>query len=388
MFRCGLFLAIAVVAQVVAVAPWSDCSEAEGHEGPFDVTLDTSVELFPTYRPTDLSGRQWPVFVWMHGGGCDHRLSTHSLTRYASHGFIVVAPMMGNEKECTNALEIMNCVDQSPDGRFIQEGIQWIRNQNADIASVFYGRVDTQSMAIGGWSMGGVSAIRAAAAMPQDHRVLAVILDSPSVDCCALMYNYTQSQIEEAWLNANEKINSILLMTSSNDFLQPSTLKLFQSAEAYPGSQVYAQFPEERCVDNPPFYHTTIWSDWLLYFGGWRGHCCAGLLTSSRLTTTFLKLTLQQHSSRQSRCHATLWWGEGALANEQLDAFHRKKMASSDIVVVKAMQPPDWLPWAWSWFIHLTCLIIFIGFFVVLPLRIFTTFLCGKCSTSVKIKDK
>ena len=201
------------------------------------------------------------------------------LSRWASHGFIVVAPLMGTESDCKNPPEDARrctranlrpaasptpaqrcpsqllharraqgkCSDKSSDGRFIQDGLAWLRAQNEDPNSVLHTRVDVEQIAVGGWSMGGVSAIKAVAAMPRGT-VRAVVLDSPSVEGCSVFYNYTQKEIQEKWAEARRKTEGLapwFLYTATNDILQHATLQLSEvsssevsSSEASPASSL------------------------------------------------------------------------------------------------------------------------------------------------------
>ena len=93
---------------------WRDCSAAaDGHSdpgsmGPYAIIVDRANVSFPVYRPSDLTAAgKWPSFVFMHGNGCDDRFESPSLLRWASHGFIVVAPLMGNDRDCHR---YMRCV--------------------------------------------------------------------------------------------------------------------------------------------------------------------------------------------------------------------------------------------------------------------------------------
>ena len=290
---------------------------------------------------------------------------------------------MGTENDCSNGFQIFRCVDQSPDGRFVRAGVEWITRQSTDVESVFFGHVDTESIAIGGWSMGGVSAIRAAATMSRNQGVRALILDSPSVVKCEALYNYTREQVQQAWTSASKNIESVLLVTASNDFLQPSTLDLFRSAHPSSGPQIYAQLPSERCNAIPPFYDTSVWPRWWFYFSfleGWTGHCCSGLLSSSRLTTTFLKLTLQQHSEAGSRCHDLLWGGDDAfvVGEEAMAAFHRREGSAQTVVVREA--PIHWAPRAYDILSKMLSFCVFLACVVVIPVYACTRAVRCVCS--------
>ena len=150
--------------------------------------------------------------------------------------------------------------------------------------------------------MGGVSTIKAAAAM-EPGTVKALVLNSPSTKNCAIFYNYSQKEIEEDWRKARNNTADApwFLYTSTNDLMQSATLKLYDTALA--GSTIYAQYKTAYCKEKPPLLNTTIWENvWLSNLPpGARGHFCAGLLTLTAWTTTFLKSTLQ-HANGTSSC--------------------------------------------------------------------------------------
>ena len=88
----------------------------------------------------------------------------------------------------SGATQLTNCThgcvqpSWSPDGRYIQDGVAWLREQHADPDSALYARVDLQQVAVGGWSMGGVVAFEmalqlAAAGKRVDQLIL---MDSPA----------------------------------------------------------------------------------------------------------------------------------------------------------------------------------------------------------------
>ena len=199
---------------------WRECSLAnDGHAypsafGPFAITVERANASFPTYRPADLTAAaRWPALVFMHGSGSDDRFLSPSLGRWASHGFIVVAPLMGDEDECKKPLEDESCSDHSEHGRFILAAVQWLAEMNGEPGSALHGRVDIEALAIGGWSMGGVSAIKALAVMPPGL-VRAVVLDSPSVEGCELLYNYSEAEIQADWRSARNRTRARISCTS------------------------------------------------------------------------------------------------------------------------------------------------------------------------------
>ena len=336
------FLCIYSLATTSAAAPWRDCSPATDGQfnpettGPFAVVVEQTervagVASYPTYRPANLTvAQKWPVYVFMHGSGCDDRFLAQSLELWASHGLIVVAPFMGIEPDCTSMLNDGRCSDKSPDGRPIQDAIVWLKQQNIDPDSPLYSRVDFDLLAVGGWSMGGVSTIKALAAMPAGT-VRAVVLDSASVIDCGFFYNYSQQVLQADYAEARRRTSGAthapwLLYTASNDFLHDANLKLFNECGAN-GTSIYAQYKTKHCRDRPPFLNLTIWTlEWETGdLDGFKGHFCCGTLTMTAWATTYLKLVLQQRSNTSSMCHNMLWGsGANSIANDShIDVLHR-----------------------------------------------------------------
>ena len=311
------------LAKAVAATSWPDCTADTGSNfGPYAVIVENNKRLagnisFPTYRPANLTAASdWPAFVFMHGSGCDDRFMSQAFERWASHGFIVVNPFMGTEYDCKNPLEDGLCSDKSSDGLPILEGISWLKQQNNNPSSSLYQHVDTENIAVGGWSMGGVVAIKAVANLPPDS-VRAVVLDSPSVIACGFLYNYSQKVIAHDYAVGRNRTRGPVgapwfMYTCTNDFLQQPVLHLYETAGSN-STSAYAQYKTRYCRDRPPYLNETIWE--LVWETGdlddTKGHFSgAGTLLMTGWTTTFLKLTLQQQSATSSTCHE-LFWGDG-----------------------------------------------------------------------------
>eukprot|EP00937_MAST-01D_sp_MAST-1D-sp2_P002092 g2092.t1 len=324
-------------------APWLDCSpETDGQAdqlqpGPFPVVVENDARVagtpaFPTYRPANLTVTdKWPVYVFMHGSGSDDRFLSLSLKRWASHGIIVVAPYMGIEHACTSFVTDGKCSDKSPDGRYIQDAFAWLKQQDADPTSPLHARLNMQQVAVGGWSMGGVSTIRAVAAMPAGT-VSAVLLDSASVADCAFFYNYSQASVRADYIEARRRTSGTtpapwFFYTSSNDLLHKPNLKLFNNATGTDSASVFAQYKTKYCRDRPLFLNTTIWGlEWATGdFDGFKGHFCAGTYTMTAWATSFLKLVLQQQSNTSSQCHGMIWRNRtDSIANDtRMDDVYR-----------------------------------------------------------------
>lgn len=104
-------------------------------------------------KPT---GGPYPVLVYSHGlgGWGDERVAT--LTRWASAGFVVVAPTFPLSSRSTDPSDLMN---QPADVAFV---VQQIRAAAGDRADLLHGLVRTDCVALGGHSLGGGTTMAAA----------------------------------------------------------------------------------------------------------------------------------------------------------------------------------------------------------------------------------
>lgn len=127
--------------------------------GPYTPTTVAAAQGLPThtvYYPADLSdfpskGRL-PVLIWGNGA-CrnDGRRFEATLTKVASHGFLVVAVGLFEPKD--NA--------PSTTGAQMIEGIDWAVKANESVEAL-RGKIDTDNIAVMGQSCGGLMTIEAA----------------------------------------------------------------------------------------------------------------------------------------------------------------------------------------------------------------------------------
>ena len=114
------------------------------------VEFEAEDDVFKKYEiwyPEDLesSDGKYPVIVMANGTGIVASSYKSYFEHLASWGFIVV----GNEDE------------NSRTGASSEASLTFLLDQNEDSSSIFYGKVDTDHMGIGGHSQGGVGAINA-----------------------------------------------------------------------------------------------------------------------------------------------------------------------------------------------------------------------------------
>lgn len=117
----------------------------ENNVGPqAGLTLDGGVTpQFTMFRPKDLTqgGLCFPVITWGNGHGCTPSYCYSALlTRFASHGFVVIAS------------DSPTVSQGSPPPMLA--GVTWVLQQNADPTSKLYQRIDTTHIGAAGHSEG------------------------------------------------------------------------------------------------------------------------------------------------------------------------------------------------------------------------------------------
>lgn len=122
--------------------PVSDLAAA----GPYAVTTLEKTgpnANYTVFRPTELApgGVLNPVVSWGNGGGTTPALYP-LLPHLASHGFVVVA---SNNTTVT--------------GPEVKAGLDWVFEQNQDMQSAFYGKLDANRVAGVGYSFGGLATL-------------------------------------------------------------------------------------------------------------------------------------------------------------------------------------------------------------------------------------
>ena len=156
-----LILAL-TLAMLVACLPATVCaydpiyvtSNGVTSTGSFDSLFSGQI----IYYPADMtrSNETYPVVVWANGTMCAPVLYHSLLSKIAGAGYIVVTN--------TNVM--------SGDGKAQIASIDFILAENEKPGSVFFGKVNTDKIAVAGHSQGGRSAVNAAAA---DSRIDCVL---------------------------------------------------------------------------------------------------------------------------------------------------------------------------------------------------------------------
>ena len=130
----------------------------DGGTGPHKaiVANDESLPTHAIYRPDNLSsfGKETPLPLMVWGNGaCANSSKEHQnfLSEIASHGYLVIAigPLEPEQNVRGSRTKSSQLVD----------GIDWAIAQNENQSSVYYGKIATNKIAVGGMSCGGLQAL-------------------------------------------------------------------------------------------------------------------------------------------------------------------------------------------------------------------------------------
>ena len=156
--------------------------------GPFKsvMEVDPTLAKHTVYRPNDMKAigpAKLPIMAWGNGACADDGNAFRLyLTEIASHGYLVIAngpigpdsaqfppPMAPNRGAAQTAAKapakppVPSGVKFAPKTTTAQliEAIDWAIAENGRQGSRYYGKIDTDKIAVGGMSCGGVQAIEA-----------------------------------------------------------------------------------------------------------------------------------------------------------------------------------------------------------------------------------
>ncbi len=157
-------------------------------DGPYPalMEIDPALPDHMVYRPADLSAvgaGKLGVFVWGNGACADDGASARlHLSQIASNGYLVIAP--GKWRNGPNAKE-GPAPPRAPaaDGSLpppattsadLVEALDWALAENSRAGSRYEGMIDTNAVAVGGFSCGGVQALSLAG----DPRIKTVVVQN------------------------------------------------------------------------------------------------------------------------------------------------------------------------------------------------------------------
>lgn len=165
----------------------SPAAEVDG-SGAFPAVMESDPNLatHTVYRPDSLApfgrDRLLPIVSWGNGGCANAGDSArHFLTEIASHGMLVIAvgPIVGERPARPAAADAPDRPPGEPPrfappttARQLTDAIDWAIRENTRAESAYFGRLDTDAIAIMGYSCGGLQALSQA----RDARIRTVAL--------------------------------------------------------------------------------------------------------------------------------------------------------------------------------------------------------------------
>ncbi|MCD8012418.1 MAG: hypothetical protein LUG99_04475 [Lachnospiraceae bacterium] len=134
-----------------------------------------SFSEYVVYYPADLS-QNYPVVVWGNGSGGTYQDYEAALKSLASYGFIVI----GNDDELTGS------------GKTIYEMGLYAEKLNTDPDSIFYGKLNTAKMGVGGHSQGACGAVNAATNYERSTELFSSLFTTsmPKIEMCVDLFDY------------------------------------------------------------------------------------------------------------------------------------------------------------------------------------------------------
>ena len=148
--------------------------------------LDPELEGYVVYRPQDLApfaGGKLGLFVWGNGAcAADGTSVRQHLAEIASHGYLVIAP--GGWKSGPNAREPRD-PPRAPGGPFetpttatdLAHALDWAIAEHGRTGSRYLGLIDPAAIALGGFSCGGIQALRLA----DDPRIDTLVVQNSGI---------------------------------------------------------------------------------------------------------------------------------------------------------------------------------------------------------------
>ena len=145
----------------------------DGGTGAYKAVLtgEANLKTHTIFRPRDLSkfggSRLLPIVAWGNGACANSATEFRNLlSEIASHGYLIVA--IGPPAESIDLVAAQGTTTTSQ----LFDGIDWAVKENSRAESVYYGKIDTQKIAVMGMSCGGLQALEASA----DPRITTTII--------------------------------------------------------------------------------------------------------------------------------------------------------------------------------------------------------------------
>ena len=175
------FAALWIVGACQAAEALPAAAETETGSGPFPAVYeeDATLPAHVVYHPTTLGPARLPVYVFGNGGcSGDGTSSRNHLLEIASHGYLVVAPgVIAARHPEAAAPPAGPGLTMATQASALTEAVDWAIRENSRSGSPYFGKIDTQAIAVSGWSCGGLQAIMVA----PDPRVKTLVVMNSGV---------------------------------------------------------------------------------------------------------------------------------------------------------------------------------------------------------------
>ena len=173
---------------------------------------------FATFVPTTASESPTPVFLFQSGYGSNSIGHAPLVQAIADKGFICIIPdreddVKGGKDSVTALFSEGKCISAlSADGTYLAAALAWVKAQPT-IAGF---TPDLTKVAAGGYSMGGIEALRFATAYPEDVKAV-VGIDPSTQEMCEGLYNFKRTEMLELaaglkmpslWIGADQSIGN------------------------------------------------------------------------------------------------------------------------------------------------------------------------------------
>ncbi|WP_007025774.1 alpha/beta hydrolase [Saccharomonospora iraqiensis] len=157
-----VLVAATALSLAALVAPTTAAAQTGG-TGPYPASYDTTLTLpdHTVYRPDTLpTDEKMPIVAWGNGAcRADGTWFENILTEFASHGYLVIANGEPGGSGSTDADMLIDAVD-------------WAIERNSRPWSDYYGKLDTDNIAVMGQSCGGLETMEVA----DDPRITTTVM--------------------------------------------------------------------------------------------------------------------------------------------------------------------------------------------------------------------
>ena len=254
------FLLISFIFVAISATNWQDCDqERDAQLGPFgeakffNATYEDTV-IYAVY-PEAKKDTKFPLLAFGHGSDGNWDLYKENLKHYASHGFVVVFPLIASPKNENMFLKA------NDGGSFIVKAIEYATQASKEESSPLHNLIDLDNKVIAGHGMGATASIQASLKLvgDGDSSVKLTVAQHPSLCSPSALPNSANTWTPND-LQTVIQAHPIVLFTATNDdayLPAPQTAKhefdcyqyAIDTSKTFKGA-VFVQFSEKACSDD------------------------------------------------------------------------------------------------------------------------------------------